>query len=408
MALTDVKIRQAKADGKPLKLTDANGLYLEVKPNGTKLWRYRYEIAKKENTFAVGEYPALSLADARKERDKARELVRQGIHPAHARQQKKLENIAAGQQTFKAIAAEWLGKKEKTWTPEHYGQIERMLEMHVYPQIGALPMRSINAHHVLAIIRKVEEGGAPAVAIKSRQYISSVFQYAIITQRADTDPASPLRRIEVAKEPTENARPLSRNELKAIFRALPHYQNRRTAIAVKLSMILFPRTIELVRAESREIDLAADEWRVPPEKIKSRRLHIVPLPQQAKTLILELFEMYGDKGYLLPVLHGNRKRPHMSRAGINRALEYLVPDAAVPMTGHDFRATASTVLHEMGWATEIVEMQLSHKDKDKTRATYNHAKYLDQRRAMMQQWADWLEAVEKEALAEPSERVAAA
>ncbi|HDR9051330.1 TPA: site-specific integrase, partial [Burkholderia vietnamiensis] len=222
----------------------------------------------------------------------------------------------------------------------------------------------------------------------------SVFQYAVITLRADTDPASVLRGA-VLKPPTEHARPLSRDELKVLFRQLPLYKSRRTTIAIRLMMMLFPRTVELCRARWEEIDLAAAEWRVPPKKIKSRRLHIVPLATQAIGLLRELQEIYGNYGYILPILHSNRKRPHMSRATINRALNSMMPNNPEPITGHDVRATASTNLHEIGWKDEVVEMQLSHKDK--TRSAYNHAKYLPERRGMMQAWADWLDGIEEKA-----------
>ncbi|WP_284890599.1 integrase arm-type DNA-binding domain-containing protein [Burkholderia sp. lyk4-R2A-23] len=396
MPLTDIKIRQAKAGNKPTKLTDSNGLYLLVNPSGSKLWRYKYRIAGKENLFAIGEYPTVSLQDARAARDDARELVKKGLHPSHARQEVLSTRINEGKATFRCVSDEWLQKKRKAWTERHYGEILRMLEADAYPYIGNRPMRSITAHDVLALMRRVEERGSPSVAIKLRQYVSNVFQYAVITLRADTDPASVLRG-SVLKPPTENARPLSREELKRLFRKLPTYKSRRTAIAIRLLMMLFPRTIELCRARWDEIDLGAAEWKVPPEKIKARRLHIVPLPKQALGLLRELQEMYGNRGYILPILHSNRKLPHMSRATINRAIDYMVPDNPEPITGHDFRATASTNLHEMGWKDEVVEMQLSHKDKDKTRSTYNHAKYLRERREMMQAWANWLDDVENEA-----------
>lgn len=397
MPLTDVKIRQAKAGNKPIKLTDGNGLYLLVRPSGSKLWRYKYRIAGRENLFAIGEYPTVNLQAARAARDDAREFVKKGLHPSHARQEVLSARINEGKATFRAVSDEWLEKKRKAWTERHFGEILRMLEVDAYPFIGNRPMRTITAHDVLALMRRVEERGSPSVAIKLRQYVSNVFQYAVITLRADTDPASVLRG-SVLKPPTENARALSREELKALFRQLPTYKSRRTAIAIRLLMMLFPRTIELCRARWEEIDLGTAEWKVPAEKIKSRRLHVVPLPSQAVKLLRELQEMYGNRGYILPILHSNRKRPHMSRATINRAIDYMVPDNPEPITGHDFRATASTNLHEMGWKDEVVEMQLSHKDKDRTRSTYNHAKYLPERREMMQAWANWLDDVEEEAL----------
>lgn len=287
MPLTDIKIRQAKAGDKPTKLTDGNGLYLLVKPSGSKLWRYKYRIAGKENLFAIGEYPTVSLQDARAARDDARELVKKGLHPSHARQEVLSARINEGKATFRAVSDEWLEKKRKTWTERHFSEILRMLEADAYPFIGNRPMRSVTAHDVLALMRRVEERGSPSVAIKLRQYVSNVFQYAVITLRADTDPASVLRG-SVLKPPTENARALSREELKRLFRQLPTYKSKRTAIAIRLLMMLFPRTIELCRARWEEIDLGTAEWKVPPEKIKSRRLHIVPLPKQALKLLREL------------------------------------------------------------------------------------------------------------------------
>ncbi len=367
-----------------------------MKPSGSKLWRYKYRIAGKENVFAIGEYPTVSLQGARAARDDARELVKKGLHPSHARQEVLSAQISEGKATFRAVSDEWLEKKRKTWTERHFSEVLRMLEADAYPYIGNRPMRSITAHDVLALMRRVEERGSPSVAVKLRQYVSNVFQYAVITLRADTDPASVLRGA-VLTPPTEHARPLSREKLRALFRQLPLYKSRRTTIAIRLLMMLFPRTIELCRARWEEIDLAAAEWRVPPEKIKSRRLHIVPLPTQAIRLLHELQEIYGNRGYILPILHSNRKRPHMSRATINRALDSMMSHNPEPITGHDFRATASTNLHEMGWKDELVEMQLSHKDKDKTRSTYNHAKYLPERREMMRAWANWLDGIEQEA-----------
>ena len=199
--LSDVKIRQAKAGNKPTKLTDGNGLYLLVEPTGSKLWRYKYRIAGKENLFAIGEYPTISLQGARTARDDARELVTKGLHPPHARQEVLSARINEGKATFRVVSDEWLEKKRKTWTERHFGEILRMLGADAYPYIGNRPMRSITAHDVLALMRRVEERGPPSVAVKLRQYVSNVFPYAVITLRADTDPASVLRGA-VLKPPT--------------------------------------------------------------------------------------------------------------------------------------------------------------------------------------------------------------
>ncbi|MDN7182593.1 integrase arm-type DNA-binding domain-containing protein [Caballeronia sp. SEWSISQ10-4 2] len=279
MPLTDVKIRQAKASTKPIKITDANGLYIEVKPNGSKLWRYRHELNGKENVFAVGEYPEVSLKAVRAARDSARALVKKGIHPSHAQRIELVNTIEAGRETFKVVCEEWFGKKKTTWTPRHHIEVSRVLEADAYPFIGFLPMRSITASHALKLMERVEKRSSPAVAIKLRQYISATFQYAVITQRADADPASVLRGA-VIKPSTVHSRDLSKDEIAAIYRGLPLYRSKCTALAIKLLMMFFTRAIELCRSRWSEINLVADEWRVPPEKIKARRLHVVPLSRR--------------------------------------------------------------------------------------------------------------------------------
>jgi hypothetical protein len=193
MPLTDIKIRQAKSSDKPVKLADTAGLYLEVKPSGSKLWRYRYRIAGRENLFAIGEYPLVSLADARKARDDARELIRQGRHPAHARQTERTRQINANALTFKAIAEEWIEKKRSRWAPYYLMQVERGMKKDIYPRIGRLPIRSVTAADVLAILDRATKRGAEVVALNLRQWCSQVFRYAVATLRADHDPASALR-----------------------------------------------------------------------------------------------------------------------------------------------------------------------------------------------------------------------
>ncbi|WP_175769111.1 tyrosine-type recombinase/integrase [Burkholderia cenocepacia] len=354
--LTDIKIRQAKAGNKPTKLTDGNGLFLRCVRQVRRSGVTGTGLPGRKTSSRSANIPR-SAFKTRAARDDASELVKKGLPPSHARQEGLSTRINEGKAIFRAVSDEWLEKKRKTWTERHFGEILRMLEADAYPFIGNRPVHSLTAHDVLALMRRVEERDSPSVAIKLRQYVSNVFQYAVITLRADTDPASVLLG-SILKPPTENARALSREELKRLFRQLRTYKSRRTVIAIRLLMMLFPRTIELCRARWEEINLGTAEWRVPAEKIKSRRLHIVPLPKQALGLLRELQEMYGTRGYILPILHSNRKQPHMSRATINRAVDYMVPDNPEPITGHDFRATASTNLREMGWKDEVVEMQL--------------------------------------------------
>lgn len=360
MPLTDIKIRQAKPADKPIKLADTAGLYLEVKPSGSKLWRYRYRIAGRENLFAIGEYPQVSLADARKARDDARELIRQGRHPAHARQTERTRQINANALTFKAIAEEWIEKKRSRWAPYYLMQVERGMKKDIYPRIGRLPIRSVTAADVLAILDRATKRGAEVVALNLRQWCSQVFRYAVATLRADHDPASALRGA-VIRPPVNHSRPMDRDEIAAFLRKLQGFGGHRTTvIALRLLLLTFVRTIEMRKAEWTEVDLAAAEWRIPAEKMKMRRLHIVPLSTQAVALLTELKSITGAGRWLFP----NHRRPHdvMSATTVNHALMSL-GFASATITAHDFRATASTRLHEMGLRSDFIELQLAHVER---------------------------------------------
>lgn len=390
MPLTDIKIRQAKAIDKPLKLADTNGLYLEVKPGGAKLWRYRYRIAGKENLYAIGDYPTITLSEARKARDEARELIKKGLHPAHARQNERLLKIAANNDTFKAIAEEWIEKKRRGWAPYYLKQIEHGMKADIYPRIGRLPIRAVTPADVLAILDRASRRGAETVAINLRQWCSAVFRYAVATLRADHDPAAPLRGA-IIRPPVNHSKPLSREDIADFLKRLDGYGgNRTTAIALRLLLLTFVRTVEMRKAEWTEFNLDQSEWRIPAARMKMRRMHIVPLARSTVDLLWELQQITGAGRWLFP----NTRRPHdvMSATTVNRALEYM-GYASGAVTGHDFRATASTRLHEMGFLSEFIELQLAHVERNRVKAAYNHADYLPERRQMVQAWADWLDGI---------------
>jgi integrase len=394
MALTDVKIRQAKAAGRALKLTDSNGLYLEVRPSGAKLWRYRYRIAGKENVFAIGAYPAVSLQQARQARDEARSLVKQGIHPAHARQAQIMHQTAANTTTFEAVAREWLDRNRDRWTAYYHRQATRCLEQNAFPRIGRMPIRHVTAAHILDVLRDMERRGAHTYAIQMRQWCSAVFRHAIVTLRADSDPAAALKGA-IQRPKINHSRPMSAEDLADFKRSLARYGGHRTTvIALWLLLYTFVRTVELRKAKWSEIDLDRREWRIPADRMKMRRTHIVPLARQSIALLNELCLITGACAWLFP----NMRRPGdaMSATTINRALEHMgYPPGC--WTGHDFRATASTRLHEMGFKPEVIERQLAHAETNRTRAAYNHAEYLDERREMMQSWADYLDGLKASA-----------
>lgn len=395
MPLTDIKVRNAKPGEKVQKLQDGAGLYLEVRPSGAKVWRYRYWRADgKDGIYTIGEYPGVSLAEARKERELARELVKQGRNPTQVRDQARLERFDSAATTFEAVAREWIEENRGHWSKKYCWQAEKYLGDDVFPVIGSFPIREVKAPHLLKIIKAVEGRGAPSIAILIRQWSGQIFRYAINTHRADIDPASSLqgamRRRQVRHNP-----PLDAADIPRFYEQLRlHGGYRWTAIAVELLALTFVRTVELRKAEWREIDLDGAEWRVPLERMKMRRLmrpgevHIVPLSRQAVALLRELHTMTGGRAFLFP----NNRRPTdcMCSTTINRVLERM--GFSGEFSAHGFRSTASTLLHELGWPDDAIDRQLAHAERKKTRAAYDHATHLPVRRQMMQVWADFLEA----------------
>jgi len=389
MPLTDTRIRNTKVALKPIKITDARGLYIEIRPTGAKLWRYRYRIGSKENVFAIGEYPDVNLADARQARDDARKLVKRGIHPAHDRSARTAEQIAAGANTFECVAKEWLAKRERDWTPKNYARMNSALEREVFPQIGRLPIRSVTPAHILQIIRRVDEAGAPTVAILIRQWCFRIFNHAIATLRADSNPAAGEIRNAVTPPPTKNHPPLTRTEIPGLLTAVGGYGGEQTTkIALLLLLHTFVRSAELRGAEWTEFDLARAEWRIPATRMKMRSPHIVPLSTQAVDLLRGLQKLTGNQKYLFP----NSRTPgsYMASTTLNAALVRL--GCKGRFSPHGFRATASTMLNEMGFNSDWIERQLAHKARG-VRAVYNRAEYLTERQRMMQQWSDMLAAL---------------
>lgn len=415
MALTDTRIRNAKAARKPYKLTDSAGLHVEVRPSGAKLWRLRYRLpgvnkkgerVLRENMFALGEYvqaPAgesrketeqrvqsgrLTLAEARQQRDKARGLVKQGIHPAHNRQALRVAQIAEGGNTFETVAREWIEKNKARWSPYYLRQVERFLKADVFPYIGTLPVRSVTSAHLLEIVRRIEKR-APTVALLVRQWCSAVFRYAVATLRADGDPTVALKGA-ITRPKVQHRKPLARSEIPHLLKKLEESGgNRTTKIAMRLLMLIFVRPVELRAAEWKEFDLDHTEWRIPAERMKMREPHIVPLSVQAGELLRELKTITGSNRYLFP--NNRRPKTFMTPTTLNRALERM--GYGNKFSAHGFRATASTALNEMGYRPDVIERQLAHKERNKVRASYNRAEYLAERREMMQSWANTIDAL---------------
>lgn len=406
MPLTDSQIRNTKPREKPIKITDGGGLYIEIKPTGSKLWRYRYRIAGKENVFAAGEYAQVpsgetmqqaearrkagrySLAEARVRRAEWRGLVKQGTHPAHQRQAERLAIHAENANTFESVSEEWIAKKKTGWTSDYLRQVERCFAADVFPYIGNMPIRNVSAAHLLEIIKRVEGRGAETVAVLLRQWASAIFRYAVATLRADSDPAAALKGA-IHRPKVKHHKPLSRDQIADFVKALEDYGGyRTTVIALRLMLLTFVRTVELRAAQWREFDLDRAEWRIPAERMKKREPHLVPLSRQAVELLRELHTFTGGRVFLFP----NNRNPKtcMTATTLNRALERMGFNgkASIGFSAHGFRATASTILNEIGFRSDVIERQLAHAERNKVRASYNQAEYLEERRGMMQEWAD--------------------
>ncbi len=403
MPLTDTQIRNAKPADKPIRLFDGGGLYLEVTPSGGKLWRLKYRFGGKEKRLSFGKYPDVPLAShtkkgadkqrkvkgARELRDAARELLAQGIDPAHEKKNERQVRTMAAADTFEAIACEWFVKHSPKWAPSHSSKVIRRFERDIFPWLGARPIAQITAPEILAVLRRIENRGAVFTAHRAHQNCGMVFRYAVATGRAERDPTGDLRG---AIPPADAEHFASIKDPKAIgelLRAIDGYKGSFvTKCALQLAPVLFVRPGELRQAEWREIYLDASEWRIPAKKMKSRADHIVPLSVQAVAILREIHPLTGAGNYVFPGAQ-SLHRP-MSENAVNGALRRLGYEKS-ELTGHGFRAMASTLLHEQGWKSDVIERQLAHKERNAVKAAYNHAEHLPERRKMMQQWADYLD-----------------
>ena len=395
MSLSDVKARTAKAEEKPYKLADANGLFLLVNTNGSKLWRWKYRLDGKENLLALGRYPDVGLAEARKARDAARALVAQGTSPTQHKRAERAKRFVENANTFEAVAREWIGKRRTGWSANYIKQVETTLEADVFLKIGSLPIREVNAAQLLEIIQGIEARGAETVALLVRQWVSAIYRYAVSTLRADSDPAAALRGA-ISKPRVQHRKQLGRADIPKLSAALDAYGGHRsTVIAIRLLMLTFVRPGELRASTWQEFDLDRAEWRIPAVRMKMREAHVVPLSRQAIQLLKELQSSSIGRQWLFP----NTRRPTdcMTMTTLNRALERMGFNGkgSIGFSAHGFRATASTMLNELGYRPDVIERQLAHKERNQVRASYNRAEYLSERIVMMQVWADLLDELSK-------------
>ena len=397
-ALTDRKIQNAKPATKQFKLYDGKGLFLLIHPNGSKYFRWEYIFEGKRKTMAFGVYPETTLKQAREERLEAKKLLREGNDPMEVRKELKVkkQNQKKSEQlkqklSFHNVAMEWWERQSGNLTEKHGSEIKRSLENHVFPKMGHLQITDIPSKAIKEILLGLESEGKAETAHRIHQRIRSVFQYAVMQEWTDRNPAADLHKL-LAPVKSEPMKALPLNEFPDYLRRLDgdHRDfHLVTRAALKLMVMLFVRTRELIEAKWEELDLENEIWRIPAERMKLSVEHLVPLPKQALALFNELKQFRGESDYVFPG-DRNPKRPMSNNTLLYGGIYRMGYRSRA--TIHGFRSLASSILNESGkWNPDAIERQLAHSEKDQVRAAYNRANYLDQRKKMMQWYADYLD-----------------
>lgn len=390
MPLTDVQVRNAKPAAKPVKISDGGGLHLLVTPRGSKLWRLAYRYAGKQQTLAIGPYPAVSLEKARQARLSAKQHLADGIDPGDAKRAGKRQLAQDARSTFQAIADEWLEKlRREGRAAATVSKTEWLLSL-ALPSLRRRPITAISSADVLDVLRRVEARGRLETARRLRSTIGSVFRYAISTARAENDPTVALRGALVAPQVTHRPALTDPKAFGALLRAIDGFEGQPTTrMALQLMALLFPRPGELRNAEWTEFDLDGAIWTIPARHTKMHREHRVPLPPQAVGILRELHKLTGQGMFVFPSIRSVRRA--MSENTLNAALRRM-GYSKDEVTAHGFRATASTLLNESGkWSADVIERQLAHVENNDIRRAYARADYWKDRVNMMAWWADYLD-----------------
>lgn len=396
MALTDIKIKAAKGgiklDGsptnKPYRISDSGGLYLEVAPSGGKWWRLKYRFAGKEKRLSLGTYPTVGLKDARSKRDENKRMLSEGIDPAAERKAKKLNIFLSEEGSFEIVGREWFDKFVSPKSETHASRVRNRLEKDIYPYLGARPTGEITAPELLMVLRRIEDRGAVNTAHRVRQICGQIFRYAVATGRAERDPSADLRGAIPPAAKTHFSSITDPKQIGELLRAIDGYSGEfSTKCALSLAPYVFVRPGELRAAQWQDIDLDNSEWQIPAERMKMKVKHIIPLSKQAIEIFRQMKLLTGNGKYVFPSIR-SKSRP-MSENTLNGALRRL-GYTSQDMTTHGFRSMASTLLNEQGWNSDAIERQLAHAERNETKASYNYAEYLPERRKMMQAWADYL------------------
>jgi len=391
MPLTEMTIRQAKPGRKSRKLFDSGGLYLEIAPSGGKWWRLKYRYQGKEKRISLGVYPGVGLREARERRDTARAALAGGKEPLKLRKSGSGNSDSA--EEFQHLAREWVQGESRHWSKDYTASVLRRFENDIFPHLGGQPIMEISAADLLAVIRKIERREAYETAHRTLQYCGRVFRFAVATGRATSDPSRDLQGALAPVPKQHHASVTDPRDVAFLLRAIEDYSGSFiTRCALRLAPIVFVRPGELRAAEWNEVEVKDALWRIQPHRMKMKRQHLVPLSRQSLSILHELRPLTGEGKYIFPSVR-SISRP-MSENTLNAALRRLGYDKS-EMTAHGFRSMASTLLNEQGWDRDVIERQLAHSERDSVRAAYNYAEYLDERRKMMQEWANYLDSLRR-------------
>ena len=392
MPLSDLRVRSVKPKVKPFKLADGGGMYLLVKPDGSRYWRMDYRFAQKRKTLALGVYPEVSLADARAKRDAARRLLSENVDPSTDKQVRRAGVAADTDKAFESVARAYMSDQRHRLDLRYWNLLMARLEADIFPAIGRRPIDEIDAPELLAALKQVEARGVVETTIRLRQLCGQIFRYAVAKGLAKYDPTFALRGALKTPGRAQGHKAMPLRELPDFIRKLNDSDlEPRTRLALRLMVLTFVRTTELRAArwsEFENLDGRDPLWRIPADRMKRRLEHLVPLSRQAVAVLKELQGLpgYRAEGYLFP---SPSREGFMSNNTMLYALYRLGYHGRA--TVHGFRATASTALNELGFRSDVIERQLAHEEKNAVRAAYNRAEYLIERREMMQRWADHLD-----------------
>lgn len=391
MSLTDIKCKTAQPKEKIYKLSDEKGLYLQVNPNGSKYWRLKYRFDGKEKKLSFGVYPELSLKEARDKADAARKKIKDGVDPSEEKKLVKLTRMIDAENSFEAVAREWHEKQKDRYTAKHHKTVLVRLEKDVFPLLGSKPIGQIKAPELLVTVQRIEKRGAVDLSHRMLQTSGQIFRYAIATGRAERDISADLRGSLTTRKKVNHAN-LKENDLPEFLHKLENYQGElQTRLAMQILVLTFVRTAELRGMKWKEVNFDTAEWHIPAERMKMREKHIVPLSKQVIELLKQIRTIHNNQEFVFP----SRINPHKSTSENTLIYALYRMGYHSKATAHGFRATASTILNEKNFRADIIEKQLAHGERNKVRASYNHAQYLPDRKDMMQWWADHLDNLKK-------------